>query len=497
MTARLSSATVQHLPASVERPGYCAEAHGVGIVHLGVGAFHRAHQADYVDEVLALGGGDWRICGVSLRSPAVRNQMVAQDGLFTRTQRSNAGERVRLSAAIADVLVAPEDPQAVIRAIADPNVHIISLTITEKGYSHDPATGELDEHNPDVVHDLANPGRPRGALGFLAEGLAQRKAAGSPGLTLLCCDNLPDNGRVLGSVLTEFASRRDPALSRWIGSNVALPSTMVDRIVPATTESDILRLADRIGLEDQAMVKTEPFSQWVIEDRFAGPRPEFERVGAQIVPDVRPFELAKLRMLNGAHSTLAYLGLRVGLTFVHEAVADPDLRAVAAHLMHSEAATTLPPAIKLDPSRYAAALLDRFANSALEHRLFQIAMDGSQKLPQRLLGTIRDRLSQGRTADAAFLGVAGWMLHATGRGPAGTHTVDDPMAATLARIADKAGNDPAALARGMLGIAAIFGDIAESPVARESITTHVTGLLNEPRGWIHHVAVQLGQGAAA
>ncbi len=498
MMPRLSPQTATELPAAVERPGYAPETHGVGIVHLGIGAFHRAHQAAYVDAVLAKSGGDWRIRGVSLRSADVRDQLAPQAGLFTRVERSATGDKLHLTGSIADVLVAPKDPAAVIRAIADPTIHIVSLTVTEKGYCHDPATGELDESHPDIVHDLANPDCPRTALGYLAAGLARRSDMGVPAPTILCCDNLPDNGRVLAKVLTRYAELSDGWLAEWIEADAAFPSTMVDRIVPATTEDDIARLSCRMGIVDRAMVKTEPFTQWVIEDRFGGARPAFEKVGAQLVNDVRPFELAKLRMLNGSHSSLAYLGLRMGLTFVHEAVADRDIRIIVEHLMRSEAAPTLPTVADLNSASYATALLDRFANPALEHRLIQIAMDGSQKLPQRLLGTIRDRLTDGRPADAALLGVAGWILHASGRGKNGDrHKVDDPMAATLSAIAERSGSNPATLANAMLRISAIFGDLAEIPGVTEAVTAHLDGLIRSPRDWLRHVAVLLRQQAAA
>ena len=290
-------------------PGYAPEAHGVGIVHLGIGAFHRAHQAVYVDDLLAVHGGDWRIMGVSLRSPAVRDQLVPQDGRYTLVERRGAGDVLLQIGSVAGVLVAGENPQAVIDLIAQPAVKIVSLTVTEKGYCHNPATATLDLAHPEIIHDLANPAAPRSAIGYLAAGLAARRTSGAPPPTVLCCDNLPENGAVLRRVLTAFARLHDPDLATWIDAEVAFPSTMVDRIVPAVTDADIARLADRIGVTDLAMVKTEAFSQWVIEDWFAGARPRFEDVGVQIVRDVRPFELAKLRMLNGSHSTLAYLGL--------------------------------------------------------------------------------------------------------------------------------------------------------------------------------------------
>lgn len=410
------------LPAGIRRPGYAPERHGVGIVHLGLGAFHRAHQAVYVDDALALHGGDWRIRGISLRSGTVAEQLNPQDGRYLVVERDHAHERLRAIGAVAGVIAAPADRAGAVEAIAAPQTAILSLTVTEKGYA-DPRT-----------------------LDLIVDGLARRHAAGVGMPTLLSCDNLPDNGRTLRAAVIAHAALRDERLARWIEAEGAFPSTMVDRIVPATTASDIARLRGLTGIEDRGMVKTEPFTQWVIEDRFAGARPAFEQVGAQLVNDVRPFELAKLRMLNGAHSTLAYLGLAAGFCYVHEAIGDAHLRAVIERLMREEAASTLPDDPALDPPRYADALIARFANPALEHRLSQIAMDGTQKLPQRLLGTIRDRLAQGRPARAALLGLAGWVAHAAGG------AVDDPRAEEIAAVARRSGGDPETLARGLVAL---------------------------------------------
>ncbi len=451
---RLGRDSIAGLPDDTARPGYHPASVGVGIVHLGIGAFHRAHQAVYVDDCLAEGAGDWRILGVSLRSPAVRDQLVPQDGLYTLVERSSGSERLRIIGSVADVLVASEDPARVIAAIADPAAHIISLTITEKGYCHDPATGALDDRNPDIVHDRANPDTPRSAIGFLAAGLAARKSAGSGPLTILSCDNLPHNGAVLRGVLTAFVASRDLALADWLAANVRFPATMVDRIVPATTDADRAALATRLGMDDAAMVKAEPFSQWVIEDDFAGPRPPFETVGAQLVADVRPFELAKLRMLNGAHSTIAYLGLMRGYSFVHQAIADPAIAATVRLLM-DEAAATLPVVPGLDTAAYSSALIERFANSALDHRLAQIAMDGSQKLPQRLIGTIVDTHAAGRRSTAAAIGLAAWMRHF-----AGPH-VDDPLAQRL-RAVGKASDD-GELLDAALSLEPVFGALGSEP----------------------------------
>jgi fructuronate reductase len=480
VTPRLGAASV--LPAAIQPPAYTPEAHGVGIVHLGLGAFHRAHQAVYVDDLLGRHGGDWRILGVSLRSAAVRDQLVPQAGRYTLAVCDAAGEQLRLIGAIAGVLVAPEDPAAVIAAIARPQTAIVSLTITEKGYCHDPATGALDAAHPDIVHDLAVPERPRSAVGLLVAGLAARRLADAPPLTLLSCDNLPENGALLRRILLRHAALIDPALADWIAANTGFPSAMVDRIVPAATAADIARSAAQSGFDDRATVRTEPFTQWVIEDRFAGPRPRFEAVGVQLVDDVRPFELAKLRMLNGCHSALAYLGLLAGYDFVHQAVADPSIAAIAVRLMRDDVAPTLGDAIA--PGAYADALMTRFANPALAHRLVQIAMDGSQKLPQRLLGTIANRLAAGAVARHALLGVAAWILHASGR----YRPVDDPLVARFAGVAAQAGNDAAALVDGMLAIDAVFAALPRDARLVAQLVADVAGLQDDAPAHLARVA---------
>jgi fructuronate reductase len=447
---------LDRLPGTVLRPGYNPADHGVGIVHIGLGAFHRAHQAAMTDAALALHGGDWRIAGVSLRSPTVRDQLEPQDGLYTLAVRDGAAETLRVMGSIAGVLVAPKDPGAVIAAIAAPSTHVVSLTITEKGYCHDPATGALREDHPDIAHDLSRPARPKSAIGFLAAGLAARQAAGGGPLTIISCDNLPGNGQLLAGVVRRFVELARPQLADWVAASVGFPSTMVDRIVPATTDDDRCDLARQLGCEDAGLVKTEPFSQWVIEDHFAGPRPAWERVGAQMVDDVRPFELAKLRMLNGSHSTLAYLGLLRGHEFVDQAIADPVIAAVVDDLM-AEAASTLPRVSGLDPAAYAAALKERFANASLQHRLAQIAIDGSQKLPQRLVSTIIDVQSAGGSAEAAALGIAAWLRHLSGP------WLDDPLVPQLRAAAC---DDPEEMVARGLALRPVFGALGEAPWLR-------------------------------
>lgn len=419
---RLSTSALGSLAPEVARPGYDRDAQAVGVVHFGLGAFHRAHQAVYTDAAMAAGDRDWAIAGLSLRSPAVRDQMAPQDGLYTVTERSSAGEATSLVGSIREALVAAEDGERIVGLLASPTTRIASFTVTEKGYCRAPG-GSFDPAAATA----------QSIYGWLHRGLASRRDAGLPGLTLLSCDNLPDNGRVLERLLGEYLDRADPALARWVEAECAFPSTMIDRIVPATTPADLDAVERRIGLRDEGAVITEPFSQWVIEDRFAGPRPRWEARGAQFVADVRVYETAKLRMLNGAHSALAYLGLLRGHEFVHQAIADPAIRTTVDRLMRDEAAPTLDPAF--DAPAYADALLARFANPALPHRLLQIAMDGSQKISQRWLATLAWHQRRGKPCPAILQALAAWIVHVRGA----SARVDDPLAERLAALWREAG----------------------------------------------------------
>ncbi len=475
---RLHPASLARLSPAVRRPRYRREAHGVGIVHLGLGAFHRAHQASHFDELLDRAGGDWRICGVSCRSASVREQLLPQECLYTVAERDAAGTRYRLVQSLAAVLVAPDDPAAVIATIARPSTRLISMTVTEKGYCRSPATGRLDIEHDDIVHDLRDPVRPRSAIGLLVAGLRARRQASVAAPTVLCCDNLPNNGAALRRIVVDLAGRLDPGLADWIERGVAFPSSMVDRLVPATTAADIAEAESETGLRDLALVVTEPFTQWVIEDRFAGARPALDLTGVQWVRDVRPFEIAKLRLLNGSHSSLAYLGLAAGYRMVHEAMADSDLRPFIEMLMRDELAPTLVPTEGLDLAAYQHRLLARFGNSALRHALGQIAMDGSQKLPQRLLAPLRQRLEAGQSASLILLVIAAWILYAAGLGEGAPHTVDDPLAARFAEIASRESGSAAGLAEGFLGMREIFGaDLPESPGFSRQLTNEIAGIM--------------------
>ena len=473
---RLSRKTIDRLPHTVKRPDYDLGPVTVGIVHLGIGAFHRAHQAAYTDALLSE-NPSWGICGVSLRSPETRDALQPQDGLYTLAVQDGEGSDLSVIGSVVELLCAPEDPEAVLRRMADPATRIVSLTITEKGYCHNPATGTLDEGHPDIVHDLANPARPRSAIGFIVEAISRRVSAGIAPFTLLSCDNLPGNGHVLKRIVTQFAELRDPALAAVI-RNVASPSTLVDRIVPATTDGDRSAVAAAMGLEDAWPIMTEPFRQWVIEEDFPLGRPAWEKAGALVVQDVSAFEFMKLRLLNGSHSTLAYLGYLAGAETVADAMSLPGMEALVEGLMRHEVSPTLPELPGFDLPAYRAELLQRFRNPALRHRTWQIAMDGSQKLPQRLLGSIRDRLHAEAGYDRLALGVAAWMRYARGLDEAGRPIdVRDPHAARIAGLAQGI-DEPDRIVDAFLTMTDVFGtDLPASAPFRAALIKALDGLL--------------------
>lgn len=472
---RLSRQTLAQLPDAIGRPDYDPATVTVGIVHLGIGAFHRAHQAAFTDAVLAE-DTNWGICGVSLRSPETRDALAPQDGLYVLKVQDGAGETLRVIGSVVELLCAPEDPQAVLARMSDARTRIVSLTVTEKGYCHNPATGTLDENHPGILHDLADPARPRTAIGFIVEALARRAAAGIAPFTLLSCDNLPGNGHVLGRVVARFAELRGAADAV---RHVAMPSTMIDRIVPATTDDDRAAVAAALGLEDAWPVVTEPFRQWVVEDRFPTGRPAWERAGVVFVPDVSIFETMKLRLLNGSHSTLAYLGYLAGAETVAEAMALPGMAELVEGLMREEVSPTLPPLPGFDLAAYRSELVARFRNPALRHRTWQIAMDGSQKLPQRLLGSIRDRIAAGAPFGRLALGVAAWMRYARGRDEQGRPIdVRDPHAARIAGLAGGL-DEPREIVAAYLTMTDVFAGLAGDASFRETVTRALDALMRE------------------
>ena len=464
------------LPADVARPAYDRSRLRTGIVHHGAGAFARAHLALATEIAIEAGGAEalaWGIAGVSLRDPATRDALAPQDGLYALAERdADASGAPRSTLRVIGVwrefLVAPEDPAAVLARIAHADTRIVSLTVTEKGYLADPQRRLRFEH-ADIAHDLANAGTPRTAVGFIAHGLALRRARGLPGLTLMSLDNLPANGALLRGLVLEFAQRVDAALAMWIEAHCSFPSSMVDRIVPRTTDADRSEIAAQLGQRDAWPVVAEPYFEWALEDRFVAGRPAWERAGVRCVrdaSDVAAWEKLKLRMVNGAHSSLAYLSVVAGWPTVDAALREPALRAYLEALLRDEVEPTLAVANTLpglDLARYRAGLLARFANPALAHRTRQIAMDGSQKLPQRLLDTVRDRLAAGAPIDRLALGVAAWLHSLREVDEAGApQPIDDPQAEALRALyasADALPDDRASATQ-LLGYAPVFGDLA-------------------------------------
>lgn len=459
---RLSARTLARAGEGVEQPGYDRARVTPGIVHLGVGNFHRAHQAVYVDDCLAADPG-WGIVGASLRRPDMRDALAPQDGLYTLALRDGEATRARIIGSLCEVVYSGEDTAELLTRMCDPAIRIVSLTVTEKGYCRSPSTGDLDMAHAGIRADLAAPGTPSTVPGLLAEALRARRAAGVAPFTVLSCDNLPSNGRTVRRVVAQFAAARDEALAAFIESEVAFPETMVDRIVPATTDDDRAEIAALTGLEDAWPVITEPFSQWVIEDAFSAGRPDFAAAGAQMVADVAPFETMKLRMLNGAHSALAYFGQLAGHETVSDAMGDPALARFVAALW-DEVMPTLAMG-RNDLTGYCDALTARFLNPALRHRTAQIAMDGSQKVPQRLLATIADRRGQGLAHTALTRAVAAWIAYVAQAGG----KVDDPMADRFTDLAASVLPDMAGFARQMVGEKAVFGALAEDVAFADAV----------------------------
>ena len=466
---RLGMAGLAQLPPQLLRPRYDRAALRAGIVHLGLGAFARAHLAAATEAALqAAFDPAWGIVGISLRHADVSRALQPQQGLYTLALRDvdAAGrprQRLQLIGCVREVHVAPADPQAVLQCLAAPEARIVTLTLTEKGYCRAPDGEGLDWGHPDIAADLAAPDAPRSALGYLVRALARRRASCLGGLSLVSLDNLPANGRVLRRLLLALAARAQPGLEAWMASHCSFPCSMVDRIVPRTTAAERDALSRTLGVHDEAPVLAEPYFDWALEDRFVAGRPDWACGGARFVDAAAPWETLKLRMVNGAHSCTAYLGAMAGWDTVDRALAEPAMRRYVAALLTEEVAPTLPALPGLDVPGYVAALLQRFANPALAHRTQQIAMDGTQKLPQRLLGTVRDRLAGRQPVRRLALGLAAWVHYLRGVDECGRrHAVDDPQASALAAWLAAAPASPEAEAAHWLGFAPVFGELAQS-----------------------------------
>ncbi|WLI77300.1 fructuronate reductase [Kosakonia sp. H02] len=428
------------------------------IVHLGFGAFHRAHQSVYADILAAEHASDWGYCEVNLIGG---EQQIAdlkqQDNLYTVAEMSADAWTARVVGVAKRALHAQVDGlETVLDAMCEPQVAIVSLTITEKGYCHSPATGELMLDHPLIAGDLQNPQQPKSAAGVIVEALARRKAAGLPAFSVMSCDNMPENGHVTRNVVCAYARAVNADLANWIEANVTFPSTMVDRIVPAVTEETLNKIEQLTGVRDPAGVACEPFRQWVIEDNFVAGRPAWEKAGAELVKDVLPFEEMKLRMLNGSHSFLAYLGYLAGYQHINECMDDDNYRRAAHALMLQEQAPTLK-VQGVDLAHYADLLIARYSNTALRHRTWQIAMDGSQKLPQRMLDSVRWHLVHHSDFSLLALGVAGWMRYVGGVDEQGQAIeVCDPLLSVIQNAVNGSAEGEARV-QALLGIDAIFG----------------------------------------
>jgi fructuronate reductase len=427
---RLSAATLDQAAPSVLRPAYDRTRATLGVLHFGPGAFHRAHQAWYLDRMLAADPG-LAICGVSLRSTELREALTPQDGLYALIERE-ADPTIRIIGSLKEVLVAPQVPELVFARLADPALRFVTATVTEKGYCLTPS-GDLDLDHPEIRGDLADPRAPKGFVGWLVEGLARRRAEGLAPFAVLSCDNLSGNGGRLRAAAVQFAmARGEPGLGAWIEAEAAFPNSMVDSITPATDEATRAQVAAGLGLQDASPVQRERFVQWVVEDRLGAEAAAFAAAGVTLTSDVAAFERAKLRLLNGAHSTLAYVGLRLGHATVAEAMADPVLAGFVERMMREDVVPSLT-ATDLNVDVYIAQILKRFRNPTIVHKLSQIAWDGSQKLPFRLIETIVEARAAGRPVQRLAVGLAAWMSFVRQQAKAGVDIVD-PMSEALAAI---------------------------------------------------------------
>jgi fructuronate reductase len=482
----LSLGTLRQVPAECRprvRPGDVP----AGIVHLGLGAFHRAHQAVYTEDAIAEAGGDWGIIGVAPRRPELIARLAAQDGLFSVASLDSNGERTRVVGSLAGVRHAPSDPAAIVALLADPAIRVVTLTVTEKAYRMDPASGRLQTDGV-LLADLTTDRPPATVPGLLVRGLLARARAEAGPIALVSCDNLPSNGRrlhgMIGQALDLARAAADgraaqvAGLADWLRAHVTYPGTMVDRIVPATTAQTLARAQAALGVADLAAVAAEPFSQWVIEDAFPGGRPAWERAGAVLTDDVGSWERLKLRALNGVHSALAYLGALAGCETIADALKVAQMRDMLERLIAEDIAPSFTPPPGASVIEYGQSVLERFANPAICHRTLQVAMDGSQKLPQRVLHTVGDLRAAGRQPLWATLVIAAWMRFVCGRADDGRALpLDDPLAEEIRAALDAAGSSPPQVVDALFGLSAVFPDeLAQDEVVRGLVTEWLTTL---------------------
>jgi fructuronate reductase len=485
---RLNRSLLPELPGFVRQPHYDRESLEIGMAHIGVGAFHRCHQAEFIDDMLEARFGRWGVLGLNLRAPRLADLLAPQDCLCSRTLRQDARPETRIIGALRKVIDIEDkaSAEAAIAALSGPEISVATITVTEKGYCLTPSTGALDFGNPALRADLEGGFPPRTLLGLLALALERRRQNGRAPLTLISCDNVPSNGARLGAAMLEFAALRSAALTRWIEDRVTFPCTMVDRIVPATTPEDVEEVSTAIGARDPAAVVGEPFRQWVIEDKFAGEQPPLDLAGAEFVADSKPYEQIKMRVLNAAQSTLAHQGALVGHEFTYQAAADPTLAALTRTMLGRETSTTLPKLAGMEIARYIDQSMARIRNAAVRHRCHQIGVDGSQKIVQRLIDPLRERLAAGQPAGLLTLSVASWIAYGlSGARRFGARwTPSDPYAETVIAIGEKT-SDWAELAKSVLAIVPIFGTDMARPQLIEPIARCLRGLLQgDARGYL-------------
>jgi mannitol 2-dehydrogenase len=467
----LSQAMLHSHDARVAVPTYDRSALTPAVVHLSVGGFSRAHQLIYFDELaerrISMG---WGVVGVGLRQRHLQEALAPQDHLYTVVERSPDGERARVVGVLVDYLYAPDDPAAVLDRLSDPRTRLVTLTITPGGYLLDPHTRAFAADDPDVRRDLAEPSTPSTVFGYLVEALDRRRRAGLAPFTVVSCDNLHRNGEVARASVVGLARLRDEVLARWITDRVAFPSSMVDRITPQTPPEERAALAARYGVDDRWPVVTEPFSQWFVEDTFSNGRPPLDEVGVRFVPDVGDYELMKTRLLNAGHSALGHLGSLAGYTRMDDLMADPVFAGYVERLMDDEVTPLLPQPDGVDLADYKRTLLQRFANPAIADRLARLCRRGSAKLPQHLLPSLRQSLTEGRPAPLLTLAVAGFCRYLRGTDDDGRPLpLEDPRAAELRTLALARSGDP----RPLLAVRAVFGDLGDDP----SFVAELTGAM--------------------
>ena len=488
---KLCAANIGMMDQSVAVPNYDRKNVGTAIVHLGVGGFHRAHQALYTNDLLQNSVSEWGICGVGIlpSDSKMRDVMKSQDCLYTLVERDGKTQNAKVIGSIVQYLHACENPAAVIDKMAARSTKIVSLTVTEKGYCLD-AKKNLDPNHPDVQHDVKNLQSPKTALGYIVAALQARMRAGLPSFTVLSCDNLPENGRVTQSAVLAFAKLADAATAQWIQNNTTFPNTMVDRITPVTSDADIASVAANFGIDDAWPVVCETFRQWIIEDKFCNGRPAWEKAGAQFVADVHAYELMKIRLLNGTHSSLAYPGILIGLNYVDEATTHSVISKYIRKIMDAEVTPNLPPVPGINLDQYKDSVIARFASTAIKDGLPRIAMDGSQKLPNGILAPVRDRLAKGQSIDGLALSIATWIRYLQGADESGkAYNIVDPMADKLNQLAKQNINDPMPI----LNQSVIFGDdLPKSSIFVESVAKSLqnlnkNGTLNTLQDYINKV----------